>query len=89
MKSEVLVFRIDDTTIKNDKTGEVKPYVILNYLLKLDGKRYSMNCYVDAKFKDICEKYVDKTVMAELSQTVQSSSTVKYRIVSLNNEKVR
>lgn len=88
MKNEIMIFKIEDTTITNEKTGEVQDYKIVNYLVRV-GKDYEhFQCYVKAKFSNILEKHKLKFVQAEIEQRVVKNS-IKLYLKSVNNESCR
>lgn len=88
MKNEIMIFKLSDTKITNDRTGEVQEYQIVDYLVKIGGVYEHLQCYVKSKYKNILEKYILKLVSAEIEQRVVKNS-IKLYISSINNEKCR
>jgi len=88
MEREVYIFKLRDTYITNDKTGEVMDYVVVSYLTKIGNHIEPMQCYLKAKYRNVVEKYSLKWCKATFEEKLQENS-IKLYLASLSSEKCR
>lgn len=92
LEMEIFITNFDKKQIKNDKTGEVKDYCMVTYMIKkLDTNKSKgpavLSCYCNANAWGDLDKYSFKWVKAKMTQVVENNR-LKLKIKSIGNDVV-